>query len=123
MTQGAPRTTNSRTLWVEPDASTARPPSSRRGPFLPVLLVALALMTWLATQAVLLVSERQQLELAKAGLASQEQAAAKVRASLDQVATATAKLAAEGNPNARAIIEQLRSRGITINPSAASAPR
>jgi hypothetical protein len=87
------------------------------------LLVALALMTWLATQAVLLVSERQQLELAKAGLASQEQAAAKVRASLDQVATATAKLAAEGNPNARAIIEQLRSRGITINPSAASAPR
>jgi hypothetical protein len=37
-----------------------------------------------------------------------------VRASLDAVATATAELAAGGNANARAIVDELAKRGITI---------
>jgi len=120
----APRPSpDSRTLWVEPVAGGAPGVAPTRSAFVPILLVVLALTTWLAAQAVQLVRERQQLELAQAGLAAPEQAATKLRASLDQIATATAKLAADGNPNARAIVEQLRSRGITITPSAASAPR
>ena len=52
------------------------------------------------------------------------EAAAKVRASLDSVATATALLADRGNASARGIVEELRRRGITINQPgpAASAP-
>jgi len=115
---------DARTLWVEPDASTRPHPPPMRGPFVPLLLAALAMTTWLGAQALQLARERQQLESAKTSLAMQEETATKVRASLDQVATATAKLAADGNANARAIVEQLRSRGITINPSSgASAPR
>jgi hypothetical protein len=114
---------DARTLWVDPDAGAVRRVPAARGPFVPILLGLLALTTWLAAQTVQLVGERRQLEAANTSLAPQEEAAKKMRASLDQVATATAKLAAEGNPNARVIVEQLRVRGITINPAAASAPR
>jgi hypothetical protein len=82
-----------------------------------MLLLALALVAWLTFQAVQLVSERQQLEIAQANLEQQEQGATKLRASLDAVATSMAKLAAEGNANARVIVEELRKRGITINPA------
>ena len=91
-----------------------------RSAFVPVLLTALALSGWLAFQTVQLVREQQRLELMTASLLPQEQASTKLRASLDEVATATAKLAAQGNVNARAIVEQLRSRGVTINPSKAT---
>jgi hypothetical protein len=85
-----------------------------RSPFVPLLLVALALVGALAFQAVQLARDRQQLSIAQANLQPQEQAAKKVRASLDALATATAKLAADGNVNAGAIVEELRRRGITI---------
>ena len=94
-----------------------------RGPFAPILLIALSVSGWFGFQTLQLVRERQQLEAAKVGLGPQELAATKLRTALDQVATATAKLAAEGNGNARLIVEQLRSRGVTINSPAASGPR
>ncbi len=84
--------------------------------FVPALVTTLAIVAWLAFQTVQLVRERQQLELATAGLEAQEQAALKLRASLDAVASATAKLAAAGNANAKTVVEQLRNRGVTINP-------
>ena len=87
--------------------------------FIPALLLALAVVGWFAFQTVQLWREQQQFELMKTSLLPQEQAAAKLRASLDEVATATAKLSASGNSNARVIVDQLRSRGITINPSSA----
>jgi hypothetical protein len=96
---------------------------SARGPFVPVLLVALSVSGWFGFQTVQLVRERQQLEAAKVSLGPQELAATKLRTALDQVATATARLAAEGNGNARLVVEQLRSRGVTINSPAASGPR
>lgn len=92
----------------------------RRSAFVPVLLLALALSVWFAFQTAQLVREQQQLDLMTTSLLPQEQASTQLRASLDQVATATAKLAAQGNANAQAIVEQLRSRGITINPSKAA---
>jgi len=91
--------------------------------FVPALLMALAVVAWLAFQAVQLVREQQQLSLAQTNLQPQEQAATKLRASLDAVATSTAKLAAEGNANARVIVEELRKRGVTINPPGAPKPQ
>lgn len=90
--------------------------------FLPILLLALAFVGWLGFQAMQQVSERQQLVQAQTHLEPQEQAATKLRASLDALAMATAGLAAQGNPNARVIVEELRKRGVTINPGAAAKP-
>ena len=94
-------------------------PRATTSVFIAALLLALAVVGWFAFQTVQLWREQQQFELMKTSLLPQEQAAAKLRASLDEVATATAKLSASGNSNARVIVDQLRSRGITINPSSA----
>lgn len=91
--------------------------------FVPNLLLALSVAAWFAFQTVQLVREHQQLDAASVSLGPQELAATKLRTALDQVATATAKLAGEGNANARVIVEQLRSRGVTIAAPASSAPR
>jgi hypothetical protein len=88
--------------------------------FTPLLLLAIAIVAWFGFQTVQLVGERQQFGAAQASIDVQAQTATKIRSSLDAVATATAKLAADGNPSARAIVEELRKRGVTIN--AASAP-
>lgn len=90
-------------------------------PFLPLLLLSLALVGWFGFQTHQLVRERQQLAQLRAGQDAQIEAAAKVRASLDTVATATASLAETGNLNARLLVEELRKRGITINRGAANA--
>jgi hypothetical protein len=92
-----------------------------QSPFVPLLLLALALVGWFAFQSYQLARERQQLGVLRAGQDAQMQAAAKVRASLDTVASATAALADGGNVNARILVEELRKRGITINPNAAAA--
>lgn len=94
----------------------------RRGPFLPLLLLALAVVGWLAVQTVQRLGDRRQLDALHAGLDAQEDAARKVRTALDTVATSTAKLADGGNPNARLLVEQLRQRGVTINAAGASQP-
>ncbi len=83
-------------------------------PFLPTLLVALSLFSWLGFQCVQLGLEQRQLKLAQASLDSQHEAATKLRSALDALATSTAKLAAAGNANARGVVEELRKRGITI---------
>ncbi|MEO5772476.1 MAG: hypothetical protein ABIQ29_10455 [Burkholderiaceae bacterium] len=90
----------------------------RYSPFVPMLLIALAIVVWLAFQSLQLVLEQRQLTLAQANQESQYQAATKLRAALDGVATATAKLATEGNANARVVVEELRKRGVTIRPNA-----
>ena len=88
--------------------------------FVPTLLLSLAIVTWLGLQGVQLLREREQLAQAQASLQPQEVAAAKLRASLDTVATSTAKLATDGNAGAQTIVEELRKRGVTINPQGAA---
>jgi hypothetical protein len=83
--------------------------------FVPALLIALAIVVWFGFQTVQLVREWGQLSVAQSSLQPQEQNAIKLRASLDAVATSTVKLAAEGNGNARVVVEELRKRGVTIN--------
>ena len=90
--------------------------------FLPALLFALAFTGWLGFQTVQLVGERQQLAAARLNLDPLESNATKLRTALDALATATAKLATDGNANARVIVEELRKRGVTINPAAAQKP-
>jgi len=93
------------------------PPAHRRyGAFLPALLVSLAVVASLGFQCFQLVREQQRLESAMSSLETQQQTAVKLRASLDAVATATARLAADGNANARIVVEELRKRGVTITP-------
>ena len=93
-----------------------------RSAFVPLLLLALAVVGWLAFQSTQLLREREQLAAVEAGLQPQEQNATKLRASLDAVATATAKLAAASNANARVIVDELRRRGVTINPNEGGKP-
>jgi len=94
-------------------------------PFVPLLLLALTLVTWVAFQTYQLSNESRQLTQLRSGQDAQVEAAGKVRASLDTVATATAQLADGGNASARVLVAELRKRGITINPTApaASAPK
>jgi hypothetical protein len=92
-------------------------PSDRRrafSPFLPLLLLALSLVSWFGFQGVQLALEQRQLQQAHTSLDAQYDAATKLRSALDAVATATAKLAGDGNSNARVVVEELRKRGITI---------
>lgn len=90
--------------------------------FIPALLIALAVVAWFGFQTVHLVLEWRQLGLAQSTLQPQEQNAIKLRASLDAVATSTAKLAADGNGNARVVVDELRKRGVTINQPAPKPP-
>ena len=100
-----------------------RAPPVGRSPFVPLLLLALAIVGWLGFQTWQLLHEQRHLERAQSTLQPQEQHAAQLRTALDAVATATAKLAADGNVNARVIVEELRKRGVTINPPDAAKPR
>ena len=49
------------------------------------------------------------------------QNAVKLRAQLDGIAGDTQRLADAGNANAQAIVNELRRRGVTINPDSPSA--
>jgi hypothetical protein len=104
--------------------SNAPDPQRRQGysPFVPLLLFAIALVLWFAFQTLQLARERQQLGALSAGQDAQVDAAAKLRTSLDAMASATAKLADGGNVNAKLLVDELRKRGITINPNAPAAP-
>lgn len=103
---------------------TARSGSSRSsrgetesfGVFWPLLLTILALMVWLGYQTYQLVHEKSALETARAGQEQTMANANKVRGTLDAIAASTAKLADGGNANARVIVDELKRRGITINP-------
>lgn len=82
--------------------------------FVPMLIMAGALVAWFAFQTVQLGTERGDLAAIKAGQDSQVEAAAKIRTSLDSLAAATQRLANSGNANAQVIVEELRKRGVTI---------
>ncbi len=94
--------------------------SSRRGrsPFVPLLILALAFAAWTAFQTVQLIRERGALETTRNGQDATIEQAQRMRAQLDSIARGTAQLAQQGNPNASLIIEELRKRGITVNPNA-----
>jgi len=87
------------------------------GVFWPVLLAIAAFLAWTGFQTVQLVSERTALSASNEQQEPLMQKSAKLRQSLDAIAAQTQRLAEQGNPNARVLVEELRKRGVTINPN------
>lgn len=85
-----------------------------------MLLGATALAAWFGLQTWLLLDEQTRLNAAHTAQQQTVDNAAKLRQSLDGIATDTQRLADAGNPNARLLVEELRKRGVTItaNPPA-----
>lgn len=83
--------------------------------FLPVLLIALALVVWFGFQARQLNQERAQLASLRSNQDSTYTNAQKMRAQLDSLAAGTQKLASAGNKNAQVVVNALQQRGVTIN--------
>ena len=92
--------------------------------FLPVLLLALAVVSWSGFQTFQLLKEREQLTATFDAQQAQVDAAIRVRANLDALAASTQRLANTGDTNARTVVAALRQRGVNINPNPAvpSAP-
>ncbi|MGH8228676.1 MAG: hypothetical protein ACREU3_12390 [Steroidobacteraceae bacterium] len=87
----------------------------RRSPFVPLLLIGLALLGWTVFQTEELISEHHtlaQLHTAQDREVAQSQ---RLRASLDTLASDTQRLADQGDAGAKVIVEQLKKRGITIH--------
>lgn len=91
---------------------------SRRSAFWPLLIVTVATTAWGAFQSYQLVQEQAALKTLHANQETLMQNAVKLRAQLDAIAGDTQRLANAGNANAQAIVNELRRRGITINPEA-----
>ena len=93
--------------------------------FLPMMLMAVALVSWFGLQTYELAGNRKQLTTIMATQDTQVAAAMKIRTALDSLAADTQRLANAGNTNARVIVEELHKRGVTINtePKVAAAAR
>jgi hypothetical protein len=114
-------------------ATPARPPHGERprhqrvephySPFLPLLLLALAGVSWAGFQCYQLINEKQAMATVFTNQTRPFDDAGKLRNSLDALARETAQLASKGNASAKLIVDQLARRGVTINPNASpSAP-
>ena len=95
-------------------------PTASYSPFLPALLSSLGLCGWLGFQTFQLMNDRSAILGAHAAQQQTVDNASRLRASLDALAADTQRLAETGNVNARTLVEELRKRGVTINPNAPS---
>ncbi len=86
--------------------------------FIPMLLIALAVLFWSGFQAIQLYQERSNLANLRINQEKTHQNAQKMRTQLDALASGTQQLAGSGNKNAQAVVNALQQRGITINPEA-----
>ncbi|HVC10119.1 MAG TPA: hypothetical protein VNE59_00645 [Burkholderiales bacterium] len=91
-------------------------------PFVPLLLIGLGFLVWTAFQTLQIGAARTALEAMIAAQEAPVTQAYKLRASLDRIAAATARLGASGDKDAQSIVLALKQRGVTINPGAASTP-
>ena len=89
--------------------------AASRSVFVPLLL------GWLGFQSWQPFSEPQALQTAYASQQQPVDNSAKLRAYLDTLAADTQRLADAGNPNARALVDELKKRGVTINPASTPA--
>jgi cytoskeletal protein RodZ len=92
--------------------------SRYRSAFVPLLIVIATYLVWALFQTSLLVRERNTLATVRTNQEKQMQDSQKLRANLDTLARETQLLANSGNPSALFIVDELRKRGITINPQA-----
>jgi hypothetical protein len=87
-----------------------------------VRVLAAAWTLWAVFQMVMLFQEGSNLKTLKANQEPTVQQAMELRAQLDSIAAKTAELAAKGNSNAKTIVDELKNRGITVDPSAKRSP-
>ncbi len=101
------------------------PDELRYRPFLPLLLLVLAGLTWFAFQCYQLVREKEALAMAYANQTQKFEDSGKMRSALDGIARDTATLASKGNPSAKLVVDELARRGVAIGspPPAAAAPK
>lgn len=96
------------------------------GPFAPLLLGLATLTLWFGFQTTQLLKEKDNLAAMRTNQTTVYNNAQKMRTQLDALAAETAKLAQAGNPHAAQLVNALKQRGITIDPSkvkpAADAP-
>jgi hypothetical protein len=90
--------------------------------FVPLLLSTLALLVFFSFQAAQAYGQRQALLATHVAQQQTVDNAGRLRANLDALAADTQRMADAGNPNAGALVAELRRRGITINTAAAVVP-
>jgi uncharacterized protein HemX len=95
--------------------------STTKSVFWPLLIFGVAMASWSGFQAYQLVQENEALKKLHANQETLVQNSAKLRAQLDGIASDTQRLADSGNANARVIVNELRRRGVTINPDTSPA--
>lgn len=88
----------------------------RRSVFVPLLILMVAYLVWTVFQTSQLMRERDTLANLHLNQEKQMQESKKLRESLDKIARETQLLANRGNKSALLIVEELRKRGVTINP-------
>jgi hypothetical protein len=91
-------------------------------PFVPLLILVLAYLATQVFQTTQLMAERKSLADLRARQEKQVQDAKKIRERVEKLAADTQLLANRGNKNARLVVDDLRARGITINPQATPSP-
>ena len=84
----------------------------------PVFIIGLALLVMVGLQTYLLVQERGAVKMQLEKQTPIVEQSKKMRLQLDSIAKKTAVLSKNGNLNARAIVDQLKKSGITINTDA-----
>jgi len=89
----------------------------QRSPFAPLALGLAALVAWTGFQTVQLVRDHLTLAAAFANQQPQVEQSERLRNQLSSLATGLARLGDQGNQNARLIVDELRKRGVTINPN------
>jgi hypothetical protein len=99
---------------LQDQAIAAVEPLEKRGSSLPLMLTMVSVLIWFAFQTVQLVVERNNLTALKANFESAVQESQKMQSQLQSLVSKTVELAQQGNPAAKAALEELEKRGIPI---------
>lgn len=97
-------------------------PRELRGSSLPLILTIASVLIWFAFQTLQLIIDRNNLTAVKANFESAMQESQKMQSQLQSLVSKTAELAQQGNPAAKAAVEELEKRGIPIKGAPAAQP-
>jgi len=103
---------------LQDQAVAAVEPVEKRGSSLPLLLTMISVLIWFAFQTLQLVVERNNLTALKANFESAMQESQKMQSQLQSLVSKTVELAQQGNPAAKAAVEELEKRGFPIKSAA-----
>ncbi|MBL4621618.1 MAG: hypothetical protein JKY89_04390 [Immundisolibacteraceae bacterium] len=96
---------------------TAQSGSRSFSPYLPLFLLALALLTNFGFQTISLVNEAEQIKTAISNQEPAIEGGKKVRSQLAEIAKEALALANDGNKNATSLIEAMGKKGVNIKAS------